>query len=98
MKSEFPLYGKQERGKADLWIPRFHAICKMDLAHAKPPAESFPCTLCWREAAFFLWHKEMLWSMEAIRFPQLPSQAVTHVVKNTTTKSEYNAAVCTQAH
>lgn len=98
MKSEFPLYEKQEREKADLWIPGFRAICKMDLTHAKPTAERFPHTLSWTEAAFFLWHEEMLWSMEAIRFPQLPSQAVTHAVKNTTTKSEYNAAVCTQTH
>lgn len=35
-------------------------------------------------------------SMEAISSAQLPSQAVTRVLKNTTTKAEYNAAVCTQ--
>lgn len=52
MKSEFPLYGKQERGKADLWVPEFHVICKMDLTHAKATAERFPHTLCEQKQHF----------------------------------------------
>lgn len=62
----------------------------------QPSSREVPWYLVLSSSSTSLWPREMQ-GMGAISFPQLPSQAVPHMVKNSTTRAECNAAVCTQA-